>query len=329
MYRGIYTADEFNIVGAKEYFEKNTANLWNFTDMNIDNINKYIDNMIIYFNTYERAPKFVLTRALYSDANNDLTQARFIIRPSISYELDVKDMREVFTIIGDNNFFKNLLSNIVNWFDKYTYYAQLGVNIECFNLAIKNILEENNVDMGVRFTLGEGLMDITDTSVVIGLNEEVVKNLSKFSLFSEEEIWREKCEKDFINLFKECGRPYDIVKLKNEITNELGIYQRKSLSKLIRQVVTRRIDYVRVGIGYSEDAEQFAVIQREAVTEDSLHNYNLDEVIITENENMTTQEKKYNLTKIVTSFRVLPFYKKTGLPIDINLREFLEQTKVV
>lgn len=328
MYKGLYTIDEFNITGANDYFLSLNKDI-TLKDMNLDKVNKNIDALIIYLNTYEKAPKFVLTRALYSDSNNQLTYARFIIRPSISYELGVKDVREVFTIIGDDNFFDNLLSNIVNWFDNYTYYVQLGVNIECLNLIIRRLLEKNNIDIDAKFTLGDGLKDVTDTSILIGLKDEVIKKLSGFALFSDEDIWREKCEKDFLNLFKECSRPYDILKLKSELTKELGIYQRKSLNKLIRQVVTRRIDYVRVGIGYTEDSERFAVIQRDAVTEDSLSNYNLGEVIVKDNENITSQENKEGLTKIVTYFRVSPFYKKTGLPIDITIKRFLEETKVV
>lgn len=330
MYKGLYTIDEFNVTGAKEYFASDINNYnIDIKNMKLENINKHIDDLIIYLNTYEKAPKFVLTRALYSDSNNQLTHARFIIRPSIHYEIEIKEMREVFTIINDSNFFKNLFVNIINWFDKYTYYAQLGVNIGYLNLNVSRLLEKNKIDIDLQFTLGEGLKDVTDTSVLIGLKDELITKLSDFSLFSDEYTWRDKCERDFVNLFKECSRPYDIVKLKNEITKELGIYQRKSINKLIRQIVTRRIDYVRVGVGYSEDADCFAVIQRDAVTEDSLCDYNLNEVIVTDNINMTSEEQKENLIKIVTYFRVLPFYKKTGLPLDISIEEFLEKTKVV
>lgn len=326
MLKGLYTNSEFNVTGAKEFFSNNEK--FKVENLDIDEVNKYIDDMVIYLNTYNNAPKFVLTRALYSD-NNNLTYARIIIRPSVSYELEIKNMREVFTIIGDENFLDNLLNSIVNWFDSYTYYAKLGVNIECLNIAVQNIINKNNLDFNLKFTLGDGLEDITDTNIIIGLDETIIRNLSNFSVFSEDEIEIQKCEKDFVNLIKECSRPYDILKIKSKFTKDLCIYQRKSINKLIRKVVTRRIDFVRVGIGYFEDTEIFSVIQRDAVTETSLHSYDLNEVVVSDNINMTNNEKKENLTKIVTYFRVLPFYKKSGLPIDTNIKEFLEYIKVV
>ena len=53
-----------------------------------------------------------------------------------------------------------------------------------------------------------------------------------------------------------------IVKIKSDFTKELNIYSRKSINKLLRKFVSRKIDFVRVGVGYAENENSFALIER-------------------------------------------------------------------
>ena len=126
------------------------------------------------------------------------------------------------------------------------------------------------------------------------------------------------------NILKDCNRPYDIVKIKSDFTKELNIYSRKSINKLLRKFVSRKIDFVRVGVGYAENENSFALIERVAMTPEEVSNLDIDEIILMDNDKPTTIEKKQGLTKIVTRHKLTPFEKKTNVMLDIPLKEYIE-----
>ena len=176
----------------------------------------------------------------------------------------------------------------------------------------------------IYFSLGEGITDISDDSVTLGLDMETIFNIPRLGFFIEDEYWRLKYIKNFVNILKDCNRPYDIVKIKSDFTKELNIYSRKSINKLLRKFVSRKIDFVRVGVGYAENENSFALIERVAMTPEEVSNLDIDEIILMDNDKPTTIEKKKGLTKIVTRYKLTPFEKKTNVMLDIPLKEYIE-----
>ena len=108
----------------------------------------------------------------------------------------------------------------------------------------------------------------------------------------------------------------------------MDIYNRKGINKLLRKIVSRRSDYVRVGVGYSEDENTFALIEKLAITPEDINNYDLSEVIIEDNESPTRVEKEKGLTKIVIKYKLMPFEKKTNIFVDLGLKEYLDMTRL-
>lgn len=317
---------EIDIKTDMEYLREKYKNLY-LED--IVEVNKELDNILLEFNAYEKAPKFILTRALYPNENEQIFEkGKFVVRPAVRYLLDIKDMKTSFILVNNSDFFVSFIDSLIEWIKEYNYYIVLGYNLEVLNKAINEILQAYENSFKISFSLGEGIIDIGNNYIELGLSAEKILSINELGLFSEDAYWREKYIEKFLNVLIECSCPYDIVKIKSDITYELGIYNRKSINKLLRKFVSRRIDYVRVGVGYSEDESSFALIEKIAITPKEVYNFDLDEVMLLDNENPTVQEIKKGLTKIVIQYKLNPFEKKTNIVLDIPLREYLYKTKL-
>lgn len=317
---------EIDIKTDMEYLREKYKNLYL---KDIVEVNKELDNILLEFNAYEKAPKFILTRALYPNENEQIFEkGKFVVRPAVRYLLDIKDMKTSFILVNNSDFFVSFIDSLIEWIKEYNYYIVLGYNLEVLNKAINEILQAYENSFKIRFSLGEGIIDIGNNYIELGLSAEKILSINELGLFSEDVYWREKYIEKFLNVLIECSCPYDIVKIKSDITYELGIYNRKSINKLLRKFVSRRIDYVRVGVGYSEDESSFALIEKIAITPKEAYNFDLDEVMLLDNENPTVQEIKKGLTKIVIQYKLNPFEKKTNIVLDIPLREYLYKTKL-
>lgn len=293
---------------------------------NIEDVNNILDRVVLDFDTSDICPDIILTRALYIDEDTENFQrGKFVIRPTVKYNLTIKDVKFSFTIINSPNFFKEFVEHIIDWVVDYTIYLELEKNLKQLNTCVFEILKDIDFPYMIYFSLGEGITDISDDSVTLGLDMETIFNIPRLGFFIEDEYWRLKYIKNFVNILKDCNRPYDIVKIKSDFTKELNIYSRKSINKLLRKFVSRKIDFVRVGVGYAENENSFALIERIAMTPEEVSNLDIDEIILMDNDKPTTIEKKKGLTKIVTRYKLTPFEKKTNVMLDIPLKEYMEQ----
>ena len=292
---------------------------------NIEDVNNILDRVILDFDTSDICPDIILTRALYIDEDTgNFQRGKFVIRPTVKYNLAIKDVKFSFTIINSPNFFKEFIEHIIDWVVDYTIYLELEKNLKQLNTCVFEILKDIDFPYMIYFSLGEGITDISDDSVTLGLDMETIFNIPRLGFFIEDEYWRLKYIKNFVNILKDCNRPYDIVKIKSDFTKELNIYSRKSINKLLRKFVSRIIDFVRVGVGYAETENSFALIERVAMTPEEVSNLDIDEIILMDNDKPTTIEKKKGLTKIVTRYKLTPFEKKTNVMLDIPLKEYIE-----
>lgn len=271
-------------------------------------------------------PEFILTTTLLYNSDEDhsmFSRGEFIIRPSINYTLTIKKLNKSFTIINDEDFIKVFINEVADWLKAYSCYIILEKNIIELNLEISKIIKEIEYPYNISFTLGEGIMDIDDNNIVLGLSSEIIFNIYKLGLFSDDLYWKQKYIEKFILVLKECNRPYDIVKVKSDITNELGIYHRKSIHKLLRKIVKRNIEFVRVGVGYVETDETFALIEKIPIMREEVRKYKGKDCIIIDNDEPTKVEIKKNQTKIVIKYKLMPFEKKTNILIDKSIKEYL------
>jgi len=319
----MFSRDSFNVTEAKEKLASLKGKFQFPEDGNIAKVNDELEKVLFSMQIYSKAPKYVLTRALYpvEDGSDVLHSARFVIRPSVQDALEVDEMKKTFHINANAEFFNNFIEEMAEWFDTYQFYKQLQVNVDVLNAVVAEVIQEHEIPFDVKFSYGSGLLDASDKHVVVGLSADVIANLSTLPLFDENmESRRAGYKSRIAELLKECARPIDIVKIKNIVTKDLDIYSRRSLSKLIREFVNRKIEYVRLGTGYVETDSFFAVIDKIAVTEEELEEMDLTGAVVIDNAQATSKEKEAGKTKIVVQYRISPFLKEEETPVDVDLK---------
>lgn len=272
-----------------------------YNDIKIININ--ISNIVVHIKTFEGIPKFVLTRAIYSDVKQGVSMVRITIRPSKAYLLTTKDVKQVETFIDIENFYNDFIDFIISWVESYIKYAKMELNLIELNKYIEELTYETITGNTYKFTTGKLIESIDTNSITIGLKEDVVKNI--IPILSNQD------KGSIISLLNSCTNVYDIFMYRTDFTCSLGIYNSKSVVKILRSFVKKDISNVRTGLGYIDADDIFSIIERVASTDEEIITYeNIKKVIIVEdNIRITKRELENNKTKIVSFYRVKPFKK--------------------
>lgn len=119
----------------------------------IEDVNNLLEKVIFSLQIHGEAPKYVLTRALYDNGDNETLQsARFVARPSTSHELHVAELKKPFTITAGADFFDNFIREMAIFFDQYHYHAQLQENVDALNSAVSEVSEANEIPFSVSFS---------------------------------------------------------------------------------------------------------------------------------------------------------------------------------
>lgn len=321
----MFTNTEFSLTPAQEALLPLRGKFTYPTSGNIDEVNDTIEKVLFALNVYEDIPKYVFNRSLYPEADGvTLKSARFVLRPSASYKLDINDLKRTIVINAGEDFFDKLIEELSHYFDIYGYYAKLQTNLNELNGVLAEVIAEEGLNYDIKFTAGQGLIDATDTTAVVGLADATIQNIGNLPLFDGlMETRVEGYKQGIVDTLKEINKAYEILKVKTSFTKDLGIYSRKNTSKLIRSFVNRNAEHVRVGVGYVETETAFAVVEKVAVTEAELAEINVEGAVVSDNEGITKKELEAGKTKIVTRFLITPFDKVDGTPAELTLAELV------
>ena len=296
----------------------------NLYNLDIDDINKNLNLILLDFWSIEEIPKFIVSRALYPMKNtNNMEKGKFIIRPSIDFKLNIDGIKDSFILFNNSSFYKEFIENIIAWILKYQTFLVYQYNLNRLNTEFKSILAESKCTFNIVFTIGEGVIDITDTEIILGVSKDFIEHLDNINLFSTNSYWASKYREKCVLTVKSCIRPYELLKIKSDFTEDFNIYTRKNIIKLLRKVVKRRIENVRIGEGYYESEHLFTLIEKRAVSANEIEDYDLDNVIVLDNVKPNMVEKKLNQTKIIVLYKLSPLEKKTGVLIEKPLKELL------
>lgn len=308
----------------KEYMQNTLDKYDNLYNLDIDDINKNLNLILLDFWSIEEIPKFIVSRALYPIKNtNNMEKGKFIIRPSIDFKLNIDGIKDSFILFNNSSFYKEFVENIIAWILKYQTFLVYQYNLNRLNTEFKSILAESKCTFNIVFTIGEGVIDITDTEIILGVSKDFIEHLDNINLFSTNSYWTSKYREKCVLTLKSCIRPYELLKIKSDFTEDFNIYTRKNIIKLLRKVVKRRIENVRIGEGYYESENLFTLIEKRAVSANEIEDYDLDNVIVLDNVKPNMVEKKLNQTKIIVLYKLSPLEKKTGVLIEKPLKELL------
>lgn len=286
--------------------------------------NDVLEKVIFALNICEGAPKYVLTRAMYPETGT-FEEARFVVRPAAKSALKVSEMKKVFVIPADAKFYDKFIKEMAVWFDEYAYFAKLNENVEELNAKIAEITAEEDIPFSVDFTVGSDIIEVSDKAITVGLTVDTVRNLADIPLFDENFPERAvKYGEGIVDTLKSCVRPWDLFKTKSTFTRDLNLGSRRSIIKLMRKVVNRNLAFVRVGTGYVDTDNYFAVVEKVAITPDEVANYEGAKIV--ENDKISKVEAKTGKTKIAIFFKVSPITEK-GEPVDVSLEDVLAEVE--
>jgi hypothetical protein len=286
--------------------------------------NDILEKVIFALNIYADAPKYVLTRAMYPETGT-FEEARFVVRPAAKSALEVSEMKKVLAIPADEKFFDKFIKEMAIWFDEYAYFAKLDENVKELNAKVAEITEGEDIPFGVKFTVGSDIVEVSDTDITIGLTVDTVLNLASVPLFDENFPERAvKYGEGVVETLKSCVRPWDLLKTKSTFTKDLNLGSRRSIVKLMRKVVNRNLAFVRVGTGYVDTDNYFAIVEKVAITPEEAVDF--EGAKITENDKISKVEAKAGKTQIATYFKVSPITEK-GEPVEVGLDDVLAEVE--
>lgn len=292
--------------------------------MSVAEANDMLEKVIFALNIHEEAPRYVLTRAMYPETGV-FEEARFVVRPASKATLEVSEMKKVFAIQAGPDFYDRFIKEMAVWFDEYDYYNKLDANVKELNAKVAEIVEKEEIPFTVKFSLGSDIVDVSNDSIVIGLTVDTVLNLANIPLFDDTLEGRSERYAEIVaEAFKACATPWDIFKVRNTFTKDLNIVSRRSIVKLMRKVVNRNLKFVRVGVGYVDTDNYFAIVEKKAVTPDEAKA--IEGATIVENANISKVEAKAGQTEIAISFKVSPV-AADGTLVDVTLEDVLAEVE--
>lgn len=322
----MYNKREFNVTHAVDTLAPLVGNFPYVEGSTTEEVNNTLEQVIFALNINADSAQPIITRALY-DENNDgvLTKAKFTFKPSSRDALAVNGVHAELLLPAGENFYSRFIEHYAAWQDKYEYFRRLQVNVDALNEVVRDIVAEQGLPFDLEFAVGPELIDATDSAAIVGLSEETVRTLSTLALFDGSWAERQAAYRErFVELLTSVTRPFEIVKQKTQITADLGIYSRRGLHKLIRAFVSRKLEFTRIGEGYVDTDSYFAVVQKVAATPEEIEAYEEGTFVVLENDNANVREKEAGKTKILVSYRVAPFDKETGEPVDVALEDILK-----
>ncbi len=322
----MYTKKEFNVDHAVKTLAPLKGKFTYPESGLLDDVNTELEKVIFGLNLNAESAQPIITRALY-DENNDgvLTKAKFTFKPTTHDALTVDAVRSEFILPAGANFYNAFIDQYAAWQDKYEYYRRLQVNLDELNQVVQNIISTEDIPYSLEFSLGNEIVDATDSAAVLGLTEQTVRELRELPLFDFSFAARQEgYHARLVELLKSVDRPAEIVKQKTLVTDHLGVYSRRGLHKLIREFVKRKQEFTRVGEGYVDTEEYFAVVQKVAVTPEEVEAYEEGTFLVLDNTDANVREKATGKTKILVSYRIAPFNKETREPVEVSLEDALK-----
>lgn len=269
----------------------------------------------IVANTYT-----VTTNYFTADDSKVCTSVSFTIKPTSKAAYNTPAMKGSFSLVYNDKFYDSLVKGLASWFDRYNHMVLVYDNLAELNSIFTAAVEKGSIPFTVKFDIGEGILDASDTSIVLGVSEDVLIELAKAPAFSDSTgSVRDAYIESLADFLKGCPQPYSIVKQNNNLIKPLGVFSRRTIKKLLREnVATRRVEYARTGLGFYGNDDYFCVIEKTCITAEEAADAKNEGKLVIENTKATKAEKAANLTHILVSYKVSPFNDLGIVNVDIK-----------
>lgn len=337
----IYESSDF--VSCKQKLEP-LKNKYTFDNDEEQTITAKINDLLT-LSIFGLQPEYSLLPTIHRNTTDGkISKVVYSIRPKGAFRIPYQ-IKGRFEILADANFYSNFIEDLGNWFDKYNTIAFALHNSYVLTEKLYVIANKNNIALpfSIEFTVGNGIEDISNEGVVLGLDVEELKNLEHNPLFAStpEDLAYQNMEAMIVSYLSNIETFNDAVTSRNNpLVKYLGLPNTK-LGTQIRKTVSKNLSAGKLGVNVHEGvatdangntAKYVALINRDAVTEEDAVALAEQGAIISDNTAMTKTHKEGNLTKIATSFRLNPQFRDGLAPVgfekdlaEVTLEEVLEQ----
>lgn len=315
----MYTKAKFEDTGVAVEALKPIGNRFKFDDDDIELTTERVNELKAAVIATGFVPEIVIHSTwVTDDKTKKLKQAAFTVKPAArSGKSALSNCKLSFHVLANESFYSNFVYNLARWADNYTLQTKYQENLDELQAVFDTALADAGVPFKVNFELGSGVIDVADDYITLGISADVVSDLATNELFytmipGSLDTIRAKLGE----AVKTCTKPLDIVKLNNYTIKSLGIYSRKQYKGILRNIVTRRVQYSRVGDSYVDTDNYFAVVTKVAVTKEAAAE--MKNAYIVENGTATKSELAAGKTKIAISYKVSPFNDEGTVDVDIK-----------
>lgn len=141
------------------------------------------------------------------------------------------------------------------------YYYRL-YNAEQLTEYVRDILKESDITEQIDFTCGEGISNLTNNHITIGLATNILDHLG--TLFTQD------MKQSVLETYSSLPCIIECVRRKTLFNTKLGCYYRSSARTIIRKAYHQDARLLHSGIGYFENNQEFSLIDIRACTNTEL-----------------------------------------------------------
>jgi hypothetical protein len=230
------------------------------------------------------------------------------------------------TVIVAANMYSIYIEYIKAWFSVYIENLRNRYHIWQLQQYIAETLKDAALTYDFKVVLGTGIQYVSDTEIVIGYKDSFLENIVS-SVVPEIEN-NAKLKELFIDTFKQCLHPLDLVHINNIITRKMYLYTKQTYLTLIKHTYTKALNKIHTGIGYIVIDDAFAaVVQITAIKKSQILN-NTEDVYV-QNIKATESERANGLDILRYQYILKPMTVTLGQRKMVHLECLLHDMQLI
>lgn len=224
---------------------------------------------------------------------------------------------------GKKVFLDRFVETVGIWLQEYVEYLRTKSLADKLNVMVSELLQDADLTYTVAWQVGTGIMYLDDNNIVFGADREA---LDVYIEYINQHKHSDSFREYFADTFKLCVTPIELLKVMNEITCFLGIYQRYSIYKRIHSVHNKRFETTNRGTAILRTAEYVTVIDTHAATESEIKGLPADLYCICKNVHPLAKEVRNKQDYLIYRYVIKPIGAYC-MPVNIELATIINEYK--
>lgn len=295
-------------------------------------------------------PDYSLIRMVHRSDEGKITKLAFSIRPKGSFRLvNVPiNIKGRFEILAGANFYEKFVEDLGSWFDYYNQVAFCTYNAYVLTKKVYEVANKNAIELpfALEFTMGEGIVEVSNSKLTIGLPQGVLMALDANPLMSSDvdSLTAQNIEA-IVVAYLGFENLYDAIRTRNSaFAKTFGLSNRK-LGTQVQRTCSKKLKAGKLGLNAhvsvitdekGNEAKYITLINRIAVDEATAAEYQAQGAIITDNVTMTKAHTEGGLTKVANVMHLNPVFHEGEAPFEferdlssVTLEHVLKEAEII